>query len=148
MSQRHSEYARMPGDTYVTPQWVYDALYSVEPWAKDAWDCAPINSDFDFLDITFLPRDIATNPPFSLANEFCRHGLQCGRMAMLLPLNFDAAKGRRDLFADNKSFKAQHVLTKRIRWENLVQKKAGPSQNHCWYVWDHGHTGPPIKGWL
>ena len=67
---------------------------------------------------------------------------------MLLPMNFDAAKGRRDLFAENPAFKAKYVLTKRIRWENLEQKAAGPSSNHAWYVWDRSHSGPPTMGWL
>jgi len=147
MSQRNSGYARMPRDTYVTPRWVYEALYTVEPWARDAWDCAPINADFDFLSEP-LCLDIATNPPFSLAGEFCRRAQHASKVAMLLPLAFDSAKGRKDLFAENPSFKAKYVLTKRIRWENLEQKKAGPSSNHAWYVWDRSHEGPPILGWL
>lgn len=38
MSQRNSEYARVSGDTYVTPEWVFVALHSVEtfwqPWVS------------------------------------------------------------------------------------------------------------------
>ena len=52
MAQRNSEYARVAGDTYVTPQWVWQALYSVEPYFDNptfVWDCAPVNADFDFL---------------------------------------------------------------------------------------------------
>src|SRR5689334_5433476 len=103
MSERRSEYARMPGDTYVTPRWVYEALYSVEPWAATAWDCAPVNADYDFLASdewgkVGYAKTIATNPPFNLADEFCRHALSFAkRVAMLLPLAFDAAKGRKDL---------------------------------------------------
>jgi hypothetical protein len=78
VAERHSGLERMPADTYVTPRWVYEALYTVEPWAKSAWDCAPVDAD-----------------------------------------------------------------TKRIRWDNLSQAKAGPSQNHAWYVWDSEHTGCP-----
>ncbi len=148
MSQRNSGYARMPRDTYVTPRWVYEALYSVEPWAKTAWDCAPVGAEFDFLSDHDIALDIATNPPFNLANEFCRHAQRNDRAAMLLPLAFDAAKGRKDLFSENPHFKAKYVLTKRIRWENLEQKKAGPSSNHAWYVWDKSHNGPPTMGWL
>jgi hypothetical protein len=50
MSQRHSEYARIPGDTYVTPRWCYDALFAVEE-VSAPWDCAPVNADFDFLSL-------------------------------------------------------------------------------------------------
>jgi hypothetical protein len=66
---------------------------------------------------------------------------------MLLPLAFDAAKMRSDLFR-NPPFAARYVITRRIRWENLEQKEAGPSQNHCWLIWDWKHTGPPKMGWI
>lgn len=140
----------MPRDTYVTPRWVYEALYSVESWAEFAFDPAPADGSYDFLsDDIPVTRDIATNPPFSLADEFCRKATrEAKRVAMLLPVNFDSAKGRTDLFADNYSFKAEYRLTTRIRWENLEQKKAGPSQNHSWFVWDRYHSWPPMKGWL
>ncbi len=151
MSQRNSEYARIPGDLYVTPKWVYEALYEVEPWAKYAWDCAPINNKHDYLSYDCNFKDVATNPPFSLAEKFVRHAVNsthdlCGRVAMLLPYSFDAAKTRQDLF--RSPFKIRYNLTKRIRWENLEQKKAGPSQNHAWFVWDWSYSGPPMVGWL
>jgi hypothetical protein len=151
MSQRNSEYARIANDLYVTPRWVYEALYEVEPWAREALDPAPIDAAYDYLAVQFTdtlyPPAIATNPPFSLAEEFCRKALgDAERVAMLLPYSFDAAKTRRDLFAP--PFKIRYNLTKRIRWENLEQKKAGPSQNHAWYVWDWTYSGPPMLGWL
>jgi hypothetical protein len=107
-------------------------------------------------------NSIITNPPYShgLAGKFVRHALEltfpehftdtseCGKVAMLLPLAWDSAKGRRDLFKDHPAFKAKYILTKRIRWENLEQKKNGPSQNHAWYVWDWKHSGPPTLGYL
>jgi hypothetical protein len=70
MPERHSGLERMPADTYVTPQWVYEALYAVEPWARAAWDCAPIDADFDFLACSGEGKSIATNPPYNLAVEF------------------------------------------------------------------------------
>jgi hypothetical protein len=147
MGVRHSEYGRIPGDLYVTPRWVYESLYGVEPWARDAWDCAPINADFDFLECVSEVDAIATNPPFNLGEQFCRRGIHLApRVAMLLPYSFDAAKSRVDLFG--RPFKVRYNLTRRIRWENLEQKKAGPSQNHAWYVWDRDHNGPPMVGWL
>lgn len=150
MSQRVSEYARIPGDVYVTPIWVYEALYLVEPWAVDAYDCAPLEPKLDFLEEkreALFCCNIATNPPFSLAEEFCRHAIAgAEKVAMLLPHAFDTAKGRTDLWLP--PFKAKYVLTKRIRWENLEQKKNGPSTNHAWYVWDSTYDGKPFMGWL
>lgn len=150
MAQRHSEYPRQDADLYVTPGWVYECLYQVEPWARQAWDCCPINSNVDFL--TTSPQwmvNIATNPPFSIAEKIIRHALAPkvhSKIAMLLPHAFDAAKGRVDLW--DPPFKIKYTLTSRIRWENLVQKKAGPSMNHAWYVWDLGYDGPPMMGWI
>ena len=151
MSQRNSEYERVANDVYVTPAWVYGALYDVEAF-RDPWDCAPVNADFDFLSATRAPGDPVTNPPFNLAEKFIRHALSLtklsgGKVAMLLPLAYDPAKTRRDLF-ETRPFKAKYTLTKRIRWENLEQKAAGPSQNHAWFVWDWKHMGGPFMGWL
>ena len=67
---------------------------------------------------------------------------------MLLPLAFDAAKGRRELFADCPAFARKLILTNRIRWANLPQKVAGPSVNHSWYIWDWTFRGVPTIGWL
>jgi hypothetical protein len=155
VSQRNSEYARIAGDTYVTPRWVYEALYSVEPWFEFAFDPAPIDADFDYLTSTIKGTltsgkavAIATNPPFRLAEKFVRKALkEAGLVAMLLPMQWDAAKTRRDLF-EHPPFKAKYTLTKRIRWENLEQKKNGPSTNHAWYVWDYTYNGKPFMGWL
>jgi hypothetical protein len=155
VAQRNSEYARQADDLYVTPKWVYQRLYDVEPWAEFAWDCAPEGRyDFDFFkdDLTkMVGMDIATNPPFSKADEFVQQALAItqaprGKVAMLLPYTFDSAKTRRHLWG--YPFKKRYNITTRIRWANLEQKKAGPSTNHCWYVWDWNYTGCPTIGWL
>jgi hypothetical protein len=155
MAQRQSEYVRQDADSYWTPAWVFDALHSVEDFAG-AFDCAPRNAadyDYDFLhEITTFKR-LATNPPFRLADAFVNHALnltypEVGKVAMLLPHAWDAAKGRRNLFEGSSPFKAKHTLTKRIRWENLEQKKNGPSMNHAWFVWDWGYQGKPFMGWI
>jgi hypothetical protein len=145
MSQRKSEYARIDGDLYVTPKWVYDALFSVEDFDK-AWDCAPVGANYDFLQCKDgYNTDIATNPPFSLANLALTEA-HTGKVAMLLPHAFDTAKGRVDLWGS--PFKAKYTLTKRIRWDNLEQKKNGPSTNHAWFVWDWNFQGTPFMGHL
>ena len=152
MSQRHSEYARQDADAYWTPKWVFCALWSVEPDFMGCEDVAPRNrTGYDFLDDNSYRPFIATNPPYSKAEAFCRHALEVshpsGKVAMLLPLAFDAAKTRRDLF-ENPPFKAKYTLTKRIRWENLEQKKNGPSTNHAWFIWDWHFSGTPVLGYL
>lgn len=88
--------------------------------------------------------NIVTNPPFGsggrLAVKFIDHALRLtkphgGKIAMLLRVDFDSAGGRRRLFADHPAFAAKFTLTRRIRWANLPQSAAGPTQNHAWFVW-------------
>ena len=154
MTQRHSEYRRIANDVYVTPQWTWEALHRVEPWSLEAWDCCPANPDFDLFDIHYNSRaGIATNPPYGrLAEKIIRHSIELskqvsGRVAMLLPHAYDTARTRVDLFK-HLPFKRKWTLTRRIRWQNLEQKRAGPSSNHAWFVWDWKHIGPATMGWL
>lgn len=173
MSERHSEYKRMPADDYSTPAWVTEALLSVERFYDPIWECAPGDGFMvralenaghkvtlhwpDFLGIytpCVLPkfRSIITNPPYKLADDFIRRALACaketsGKVAMLLPIAFDSAKSRTVFFRDCPAFKTKYTLTKRIRWANLPQT-ASPSMNHCWMVWDWRHSGPPTLGYL
>jgi hypothetical protein len=102
--------------------------------------------------IDFLTSDnddaecIVTNPPYGrrgekLADKFIMRALDAtrlngGMVAMLLPVDFDSAVTRRHLFADHKAFTQKIILTKRIRWANLDQKKNGPKENHAWFIWD------------
>jgi hypothetical protein len=154
MAVRHSEYDRIAGDFYETPSWVWLALWDVEPWARDAWDCAPdpLIADFDFLAMESLPTaDLSSNPPYGrLAEKFIRHALRltsphAGRVAMLLPVTYDCAQTRVDLFG--QPFARKWIITRRISWANLTHV-ACPSSNHAWYVWQHGYTGLPTMGWL
>lgn len=113
-------------------------------------DIAP-EADFitpcDFLQIQVGGEwpNIVTNPPYGLqsrlAVKFIEHALkltkpQGGKVAMLLKVGFDSAGGRRHLFADHPAFAVEYRLTKRIRWTNLPQSDAGPTENHSWMIWD------------
>lgn len=100
---------------------------------------------YDFFGMEGV-ANICTNPPFGvggrLAVKFIEMALavtkaEGGKVAMLLPLSFDAAKGRRHIFGDCPEFAGRYVLTTRIRWANLEQKAAGPMENHQWCIWDH-----------
>lgn len=172
MAQRGSGYARIAGDHYATPAWVVDKLLMVEDFPESVWEVAPgdghmvraleargvqvVWHDCDFFDYDPLPgfcRSVVTNPPFSSSQLFVTRALnltkaQHGKVAMLLPVNWDCAKGRVDLFL-RYPLKAKYILTQRIRWENLEQKKAGPSTNHAWFVWDWTRDQPhPYLRWL
>lgn len=99
----------------------------------------------DFLKTTGSTDNIITNPPFGIGGRLAvsfiekaltTTGARGGKVAMLLPLAFDSAKGRRHIFADCPQFAGKYVLTKRIRWANLEQKAAGPMENHQWIIWN------------
>jgi hypothetical protein len=97
----------------------------------------------DFLTTTDVPpgvNAIITNPPFNkMAEKFIRHGLEFmnkGRilfMAMLLPIDFDSGKTRRDMFGDCVFFAGKGVLTSRIVF--IDRPGASPTTNHAWYTW-------------
>lgn len=174
MSQRVSSYDRVALDTYRTPAWVTNCLLAFiqakpgtlwEPAASDGQMVKILQDQFlvlatdiqtgtDFLKTTALPdpsvRGIITNPPYSVAEDFCAHAIKLtapvkGFVAMLLRVDFDSAKTRAYLFRDCPAFAKKIVLTKRIAWfvEDDGKPKSSPSFNHAWYTWDHTHAGPP-----
>lgn len=108
----------------------------------------------DFLKDTpppsFCFNGIITNPPYGLqgrmAEAFIRRALALvrrreGFVAMLLRVDFDSGKTRRDMFADCPAWAAKIVLTRRIVWVETPGKKAAPSENHAWFIWDFQHKG-------
>lgn len=110
------------------------------------------STSMDFLSVTGSLQNhdgIITNPPYgprgTLAAAFIRQGLymiaERGFMALLLPIDFDNAKSRRDVFADCPAYCAKVSLTKRIKWFDLPpepgKKKQGPTENHAWFIWEN-----------
>lgn len=96
---------------------------------------------------------IVTNPPYGprgrTAEAFIRQGLRrtrdYGFLALLLPVDFDSASTRHDLFGGCPQFAGQIVLTKRIKW---FDGPASPSANHAWFLWQRtwiGNRLPPAK---
>jgi hypothetical protein len=152
MAQRNSGYARLAEDRYITPRWVYEALYEVEPWAKKAFDCAPAHGGYDFLSDWAIFQDLVTNPPYGkLAEKFVRHALDLPakvNCAFLLPHTWDTAKRRVDLFRDQRYWR-KYSITRRIYWDN-IEHTASPSTNHAWYVWRAEPRGfiKPTMAWL
>jgi hypothetical protein len=136
---------------------VLDAVPGMRPtYRSDIRHCAGLDLVGDFLTLDRSPRpNIITNPPFgqrgALAEQFIEHALRLtedsvGMVAMLLRVDFDSAKTRRHLFGDNPAWSKKLVLTSRIKWFDMPpepgKKKAGPSENHAWYIWDWKHEGP------
>lgn len=83
---------------------------------------------------------IITNPPYDQAEAFVAGALDLvaptgGVVAMLLKVDWDSARTRRRFFADCPAWCRKLVLLDRIHWFDPEPGKAGPSENHAWYVW-------------
>jgi hypothetical protein len=99
--------------------------------------------------------DIIMNPPYGRTGErkvekHIERALRAtkphrGQVAALLPADFDQGISRRYLFADNPDFAGEVVLNRRILWEGIDHSGASPSQNHRWFIWQHGYRGWPFK---
>lgn len=110
---------------------------------------APFTAWFHF-------NSIITNPPYGpqgrTAVAFIDAGLrtiQPGDMlALLLPVDFDSAKGRARLFGNCPDFAAKIVLRRRIMWfePEPGSKTSSPSANHAWFIWERSHVrrGPAV----
>lgn len=135
MVRELEKYAKTVVGSDITPSpnggiFVHDFLGGADPFAD-------IAADADW---------ICTNPPYGsqgrTAVAFCERALQLMNdlVAMLLPVDFDSAKGRRHLFANNPSFAAKMVLLERIKW---FEGPSSPSANHAWYIWQRHRAGGP-----
>ncbi|WP_414832169.1 hypothetical protein [Afifella sp. YEN Y35] len=94
---------------------------------------------------------IVTNPPYgpggrlalaAVERALAMLAFRGGSLAMLLQVDFDSGITRTHLFRDCPTYLGKIVLTDRIRWVNLEQKKDGPSQNHAWFLWSS--TSEPL----
>lgn len=90
--------------------------------------------------------DIVTNPPYGVGGRlgvsFVERALEItrpwgGRVAMLLPVDFDSASTRRHIFGDHPAFAKKVILLRRIVWVEPPpgEKRASPSANHAWFFW-------------
>jgi hypothetical protein len=168
MSQRNSGYVRQRDEAYDTPPWPARALapFLRQRGATHLWDPAAgagnlvgtlREEGFRVAGTTddFLARSsaqpgvdaIVTNPPFGfggrLACRFIEHALELAPIvATLARIDFDSGRTRVHLFRDNPTFAQKVVLLHRIVWFER-EGPAGPSENHCWLIWDRRHRGPP-----
>ncbi len=96
-----------------------------------------------------------TNPPFGprgkTAEAFIERCLQLitagytDFAALLLPLDFDAAKTRTHLFGDCPYFAGKITLRRRVKWfEHPNQPRRNPKENSGWFYWSRAARRPPI----
>ena len=112
----------------------------------------------DFLAQT-KPRapNIVTNPPFNLINKFVSHALELttGKVAVLARLSFLEGSRRREMFQSTPIARVWVFSVRlaiphnRFRISGYVNKDdKGGMIPFAWYIWEHGHVGPPALGWL
>lgn len=95
------------------------------------------DAQIDFLRDTTRREFIITNPPFSLAFEFCQHALKhAPEVALLLRLNFLGSQKRKEWFKVNEP-NALFVLSARPDFTG----GGGDSCDYAWFVWSRRLSG-------
>lgn len=95
--------------------------------------------------------NIVTNPPFKMAEEFARKAIQLstGKVAILARLAWLESKGRRTFFEETPLARVW-VFAGRLGFDRGQLAEAGRTGMiaFAWFVWEHGHEGPPALGWI
>ena len=110
--------------------------FGINAFGTDINDPTPVN----FLGCENTDADvIITNPPFSLALEFCKVAKKLARQEvwMLLPLNFLGTETRRLWFMDNAP-DALFVITPR---PSFSETGGTDSNEYAWFYWGHRWGG-------
>lgn len=178
-ASNHSDHERADKDYYSTDPRCAKELLDQEDF-NDIWECScgegHLSKEFqkagkhvystdivdrgygigqiDFLnnDI-FWQGDIITNPPYSLALEFCQQGikkLQPGRkMAMFLKLTFLEGQKRKKFFEVTPPCTVYVYSSRRKCALNGDFASVGSSVAcYAWFVWKKGYVGPTVVKWI
>ena len=86
-------------------------------------------------------QNIVTNPPFNLAYEFMKKGLELAErsLALLLPIRYLCGKKRAEFFLKHPPAKII-VIPNKIDFHGM----GNPMMEFAWYVWDKGAEGTKI----
>lgn len=91
-----------------------------------------LKNGYDFLQDDSIRITTLTNPPFSLAQEFCDHAIRHSKHTlMLLRLNFLASVKRRDWWIQHTP-SALFVLSKR---PSFTEDGKTDATDYCWVYW-------------
>lgn len=178
----HSEYARQCHDFYATDPKALEPLLDLYSFER-VWEPAcgmghlakPLQErgllraasdlyeyDYPAKRIDFLKsagpkgfRDIITNPPYRLALEFARHGVEIlpmdGTMALFLKLTFLEGKKRCHFFEKHPPKKVC-VFVNRVQCALNGSFDALKNSSACayaWFIWNKQETlEPPIIKWI
>lgn len=177
MSGQSVTYPRVAYDWYVEPQSVTERLLAAEKPFNGAvlepccgqgnvarafshhtgreMETADIRHGMDFRQsIPSMTRaSIITNPPYKHAQELAELALQhtTDRVCVFLRLAFLEGR-KRSAWMEGSPLARVWVLPDRVNCVpghllNQPQRNGGKVA-YAWFVWEHGHSGPPHIGWL
>lgn len=127
------------------------AGYDVE--STDLVDRGYGDSRIDFLmEHRGMAPNIVTNPPFKYIEHFVDKALDLttGKVAMLARLAFLEGSKRRSMF-ETTPLARVWVFSRRLAISRAGEEwrsKQGGMVAFAWFVWEHGHEGPPALGWI
>lgn len=174
-------WVREPLDWYVEPEWCSERLFDVEPFIGEVFDPAcglgrivkgakskglwSTGADIVFRSPyaarvqDFLARDevvgnIASNPPFGVADAFAKHALNLAarKVALLLPTKWmnGAARGK---WLETTPLRRVWLLAPRPSMPpgpviEAGEKPGNGTVDFAWFVWERGYVGRPELHWL
>jgi hypothetical protein len=120
--------------------------------SSDLYDRGYGESGVDFLTTRRKVANVITNPPFKLAQAFAEHALSLTskKVALLCRLAWLEGRKRHVLFTTTPLarvwvFSARMAM---LRNGDAMLAGGGGMIAFAWYVWEHGHQGPPALGWI
>ena len=129
-----------------------------EVYSSDLVDRGYGDSRVDFLmEYTARAPNIITNPPFRLGQKFVEKSLEItgahknpGKIAMLLKLTFLEGVDRQPFFKSTPLARV-HVFSNRVPFKRNGTDGGRSGKGmiaFAWFVWEHGHEGPPVLDWI
>lgn len=99
-----------------------------------------------------IPSDhIISNPPYKIIEQFISHALHIveGKVCLLARLALLEGQKRRQLL-ETTPLARVWVSSRRVSMPpgGTDIKATGGSIAYAWFVWEHGHQGPPTIGWI
>ncbi len=152
----HRQKAAAVGDNRIVKMLGYDLVRR----------CKECVEEENFLETDYETDNIVSNPPFKLCgktNANSRHGedfafvkramaTATAKVALLLPLPWMTGADKARWLANSPLSKVL-VLTPRPSMPpgpviEAGLEPGGGTEDFAWFLWQHGHKGPPTLGWL
>lgn len=180
-ASNHTDEERDPNDYYATESKAIDVLLSVEKFNNKIWECACgeghlskrlielgykvkstdlINRGYGKWEIDFLQCtekwdcDIITNPPYKIAEDFIRKGIELtnNKLALFLKVQFLEGQKRKLLF---KEYPPKYVYVSSSRLQTAkngefekMKEGGGSAIAYAWWIWYKGFSGDTILKWI